>query len=105
RAVIGEAPDLIAVGAPPMRFAAVAAVALLAGACTLPSGDRAGVSSGRPPATDQEIDRLIAKMRCEVTVGHLDYTDSVYQLIDVGKPAVPKLVSVLMNDAEDEVTS
>jgi hypothetical protein len=86
-----------------MRFAATAAVALLAGGCSLTSADRAGRNGGHPPATDREIDRLITNMRHDVTSFKLNYTTSVSLLIKVGKPAVPKLVA-LMEEAEDEVS-
>ena len=87
-----------------MRFAAIAAAVFLAGACSQTYGDRIRVSDGRTPVTDREIDKLIARLQHDHDFsGHLDYTRAVFELIDVGKPAVPKLVA-LMENTDNEIS-
>ena len=36
-------------------------------------------------------------MSCECNPNHIDFTDSVYDLIDVGLPAMPKLLQVMID--------
>ena len=70
---------------------------LLSSCYTLNSGNSLRRVSECDSTLDKSVERLIKKMSCESNPNHIDFTDSVYDLIDVGLPAMPKLLQVMID--------